>query len=80
MKAHYGYQSTVEPPTPPPALTPNSHVPKEVFGSFEVRAFLATLSGKLETDHVLLVFFLGCFFFLIVAERRYSDGTVVLDL
>ena len=39
MKAHYGYQSTVEPPTPPTPPTPNPHVPKEVFGSFEVGAF-----------------------------------------
>ena len=31
---------------------------------------MATLSVKLETDHVLLVFFLGHFVF-IVAERRY---------
>ena len=31
---------------------------------FRGQGVLATLSGKLETDHVLLVFFLGCFFFL----------------
>ena len=47
---------------------------------FRGQRVLATLSGILETDHVLLVFFSGLFFLLIVAERRYSNGTVVLDL
>ena len=52
------------PPYPQPACT------KRGLRIFRGQGVLATLSGKLETDHVLLVFFLGHFFF-IVAERRY---------
>ena len=63
MKAHYGYQSTVEPPTPPPRY-PQPACAKRGLRIFRGQGVLATLSGKLETDHVLLVFFLGCFFFL----------------
>ena len=80
MKAHYGYQSTVEPPFTPHPPYPQPACAKRGLRIFRGQGVLATLSGKLETDHVLLVFFLGHFFFLIVAERRYSDGTVVLDL
>ena len=48
---------------------------------FRGQGVLATLSGKLETDHVLLVFFLGhLFFFYRRRKKVYSDGTVVLDL
>ena len=46
------------PPYPQPACT------KRGLRIFRGQGVLATLSGKLETDHVLLVFFLGCFFFL----------------
>ena len=52
------------PPYPQPACT------KRGLRIFRGQGVLATLSGKLETDHVLLVFFLGHFVF-IVAERRY---------
>ena len=63
MRAHYGYQSTVEPPTTPPPLPP-THMYQRGLRIFRGQGVLATLSGKLETDHVLLVFFLGYFFFL----------------
>ena len=64
MKAHYGYQSTVEPPTPPTAPYPQLACAKRGLRIFRGQGVLATLNGKLETDHVLLVFFLGYFFFL----------------
>ena len=64
MKAHYGYQSTVEPPTAPPPPYPQPACTKRGLRIFRGQGVLATLSGKLETDHVLLVFFLGYFFFL----------------
>ena len=64
MKAHYGYQSMVEPPIPPPPPYPQLACAKRGLRIFRGQGVLATLSGKLETDHVLLVFFLGCFFFL----------------
>ena len=66
MKAHDGYQSTVEPPTPPtppPFPYPQPACTKRGLRIFRGQGVLATISGKLETDHVLLVFFLGCFFF-----------------
>ena len=49
---------TPHPPYPQPACA------KRGLRIFRGQGVLATLSGKLETDHVLLVFFLGYFFFL----------------
>ena len=43
---------------------PQSACTKRGLRIFRGQGVLATLSGKLETDHVLLVFFLGYFFFL----------------
>ena len=37
---------------------------------FRGQGVLATLSGKLETDHVLLVFFLGHFFFFLSSQKE----------
>ena len=62
------------PPYPQPACT------KRGLRIFRGQGVLATLSGKLETDHVLLVFFLGHFFFYRRRKKVYSDGIVVLDL
>ena len=61
------------PPYPQPACT------KRGLRIFRGQGVLATLSGKLETDHVLLVFFLGHFFYR-RRKKVYSGGTVVLDL
>ena len=74
-----GINQPLNPLHPPPGY-PQPACAKRGLRIFRGQGVLATLSGKLETDHVLLVFFLGHFFFLIVAERRYSNGTVVLDL
>ena len=64
MKAHYWYQSTVEPPTPPPPPTPNPHVPIEVFGSFEVRASWQQLVVNKRLVMYYLSFSWVIFFFL----------------
>ena len=45
-------------------LHPHPACAKRGLQIFRGQGVLATLGGKLETDHVLLVFFLGCFFFL----------------
>ena len=54
--------SPLHPPPPPPY--PQFACTKRGLRIFRGQGVLATLSGKLETDHVLLVFFLGHFFFL----------------
>ena len=51
-------------PLQPHPLYPQPACTKRGLRIFRGQGVLATLSGKLETDHVLLVFFLGCFFFL----------------
>ena len=53
-----GINQPLNPLHPPPACAIRS------LRIFRGQGVLATLSGKLETDRVLLVFFLGQFFFL----------------
>ena len=53
-----GINQPLNPLHPPPACALRN------LRIFRGQRVLATLSGILETDHVLLVFFLGCFFFL----------------
>ena len=62
------YSPTPHPPCPQPACT------KRGLRIFRGQGVLATLSGKLETDHVLLVFFRGYFFFLSLQK----EGTVMV--
>ena len=58
-----GINQPLNPLQPHPPLPP-THMYQRGLRIFRGQGVLATLSGKLETDHVLLVFFLGYFFFL----------------
>ena len=56
-----GINQPLNPLHPPPGY-PQPACAKRGLRIFRGQGVLATLSGKLETDHVLLVFFLGNFF------------------
>ena len=58
-----GINQPLNPLHPPPGY-PQPACAKRGLRIFRGQGVLATLSGKLETDHVLLVFFQGYFFFL----------------
>ena len=64
--------------SPPPY--PQLACAKRGLRIFRGQGVLATLSGKLKTDHVLLVFFLGYFFFLSLPLSRPPWQTVVLEM